>query len=188
VHRSARREQRRPGVAVAAGQQAEHAPAVLVRFGSWAGQQRADVVPLRGRGVRLVRQVRRQADIDQFHGARVARARVDQQPGLERPEGHGDVGPDGGAVHGPGVGVDAARQVDRDHGGAVWRARSARAARPANGSRSPPRPPIPSSPSMIRSAWPIGSAWPAVLAWPVMVVWLAVLVWLVTRPPARAAR
>ena len=42
--------------------------------------------------------------------------RVDQQPGLDRAEGHGDVGPDRRAVHRPGVGVNAARQVDGHHG------------------------------------------------------------------------
>jgi hypothetical protein len=62
--------------------------------------------------------VRAEADIDELDSARVPGPRVDQQPGLERAEGHGDVGFHGRAVHRPGVRVDAARQVDGDHGGA----------------------------------------------------------------------
>jgi hypothetical protein len=43
--------------------------------------------------------------------------RVDQQPRLDRAEGHGDVGPDRRPVDGSGAGVDAAGQVDGHHGG-----------------------------------------------------------------------
>ncbi len=118
VHRPAGGEQRRPGETVAAGQQAEDAPAVLVRFGPGPGQQVPDVVPLRCRGGRPFLQVRAQADVDELDGARVAGPRVDQQPGLDRAEGHGDVGADGRPVHRAGVGLDAAGQVDGDHGGA----------------------------------------------------------------------
>ena len=67
-------------------------------------------------GARPVLQVRAQADVDELDGSRVPGAGVDQQPGLDRAEGHGDVGPDRRAVHRPGVGVDAARQVDGHHG------------------------------------------------------------------------
>src|SRR5205807_10232230 len=107
----------RPGEAVTAGQQAEYAAAVLVRLGARAGQQLADVVLLRSAGRGPFFQVRPEADVDQLNRARVPGARVDQQPGLDRAEGHGDVGPDRRAFHRPGAGVDAAGQVDDHHGG-----------------------------------------------------------------------
>ena len=53
-------------------------------------------------------QVGPEADVDELDDAGVAAAGVDQQSRLDRAEGHGDIGPDGGPVDVAGVGVDAA--------------------------------------------------------------------------------
>ena len=142
------------GEAVAARDDAEHTPAVLVGLRRAAAGSRPPRPPPGSAATAGAGRCGPSPMSTSSTTPGVARARIDQQAGLAGAEGHRDIGPHRGAVHHAGVGVHAARQIDRDH----QRARAgpapaaASVASVAYGSRSPPRPPMPSMPSMIRSA------------------------------------
>src|SRR5690606_16323822 len=109
--RAARGEDGRAGERVAPGDDPHDAAAVLVGLGLRLG--RLHVLVPGGDDVR-VGQVRAEPDVDQFDHTAVGRARIDQKPRLVRPEGDGDVGVDGGALHAAGARVDPAGDVAGD--------------------------------------------------------------------------
>ena len=100
-----------PAVLRRTGDDADHAAGVLVvgRAGHAAAAARTSAASSTcADGSRQV-----EADVDQPHLAGELRTGADDQPGLERAEGHGDVGLHGLAGDRAGVRIDAGRQVDR---------------------------------------------------------------------------
>ena len=90
-----------------------HPAAVLVGVLGRLGHPARPRRPPPGRMRRARREV--EPDVDELDGAGVEAPRRDEQSGLQRPEGHRQVGGDRDARHDTGVGIDTARQVDRDH-------------------------------------------------------------------------
>ena len=58
---------------------------------------------------------RHHAEVVEQHHAGVFRARAQEQPGLEGHETHRHVGAHGRLVHGAAVGIDAGRNIERQH-------------------------------------------------------------------------
>lgn len=108
------REDRRTRVAGGAYDDAEDPAPVLVALRARHGQQPCDVLVLEGLRLRHPGEVGAEPDVDEPQRPGVLPRRVDEQPGLVRPEGHRHVGAQRLPRHLARVGVDAARQVDGD--------------------------------------------------------------------------
>ena len=134
-----------PGYRPTSLQDGDHTTAVLVRR---RGPARRPSRPRRALETRASRRPEARVRCRRLHAPAEGRPAQDQA-GLEASERDGHVGAHGGAGHGAGVGVDAARHVDRHDQGAR-RPRRPRA--PAASRPQAPVPPMPRMPSTTRSA------------------------------------
>ncbi len=100
------------GIALRAGADADHAAGVLLRGRRGPRQQRRDVVGLEG-GHRGLGEG--EADVDELDDPAGRRGRLDQVADLVGAEGDRDVSGHVAAVDAPGVDLDPARRVHRDH-------------------------------------------------------------------------